>query len=219
MSDIFKEVDEEVRRDKAVEAWTKHQNLILGIAVVIVLATAGWRGWTYWQTKQAQEAGARFEAALQLDREGKAAEAEKAFSDIAGQGPAGYAQLAKLRGAAALAKSKPEEAVQLYDRIAADATLDPLFRDVAQLRAAMLRIDAADAAEAARRLEPMAASGQPFRATARELIGVKALALGDYERAAKYLDMIIVDSGSPPALRQRAELLLGLVRAGKPTSG
>ena len=219
MSDIFKEVDEEVRRDKAVEVWEKYQNLILAAALLIVLATAAWRGWTWWQEKQAQEAGARYEAALELDRAGKGAEAEQAFSDIAAKGPAGYAQLAKLRGAAAMAKSKPEEAVKLYDQLAGDATLDPLFRDLAKLRAATLRLDAADAAETARRLEPLAEAGQPFRSTARELLGAKALALGDYERAAKYLDMIVVDSAAPPSLRQRAELLLGLVRAGKPTSG
>ena len=43
MSDIFQEVDEEVRRDKAAEFWKKYQNLIIGAAVLIVLATAGYR--------------------------------------------------------------------------------------------------------------------------------------------------------------------------------
>ena len=34
MSDIFHEVDEEVRRDKAAEFLKKYQNLIIGAAVV-----------------------------------------------------------------------------------------------------------------------------------------------------------------------------------------
>ena len=41
MSDIFQEVDEEVRRDKATEFWKKYQNQILAAAVLIVLASAG----------------------------------------------------------------------------------------------------------------------------------------------------------------------------------
>ena len=43
MSDIFQEVDEEVRRDKALEFWKKHQNLIIAGAALIVLATGGYR--------------------------------------------------------------------------------------------------------------------------------------------------------------------------------
>ena len=43
MSDIFQEVDEEVRRDKAVEFWTKYQNSFSPLALLIVLATAGYR--------------------------------------------------------------------------------------------------------------------------------------------------------------------------------
>jgi len=38
MSDIFQEVDEEVRRDKALEFWKKHQNLIIaGAALIMVM--------------------------------------------------------------------------------------------------------------------------------------------------------------------------------------
>ena len=47
MSDIFQEVDEEVRRDKAAEFWKKYQNQILAAAVLIVLASAGFRYWQY----------------------------------------------------------------------------------------------------------------------------------------------------------------------------
>ncbi|MBL8587501.1 MAG: tetratricopeptide repeat protein [Methylobacteriaceae bacterium] len=219
MADIFREVDEDVRREKAAAFWEKHQTLILGVAVAIVLATAGWRAWDYKRTRDAEAAGAQYEAALELDRQGKAAEAEKAFSDIAAKGPPGYALLARLRGAAEIAKRDRPEAVRLYDAIGEDAGVEPLLRDLARLRAAFLRADEADAAEFARRLEPLAEAGRPFRSSARELIGAKALQAGDFDRAAKYLDMIVVDSAAPPSLRQRAELLLGLVRAGKPTSG
>ncbi len=41
MSDIFQEVDEDVRRDKAAEFWKKYQNVILAAAALVVLA-AGW---------------------------------------------------------------------------------------------------------------------------------------------------------------------------------
>jgi len=46
------------------------------------------------------------------------------------------------------------------------------------------------------------------------LLGLAALKAGDYEGAGKVLDEIVVDPSAPPALRQRAELLLAIVKAG-----
>lgn len=219
MSDFFQEVDEEVRREKAELFWKKHQNLVLGVALAIVLATAGWRFYQHQQQRQSEEAGGAYETAITLGREGKGAEAEKALADLAAKAPAGYRALARLRAADLAGKRAPAEALKLYDDIAADASVDQSLRDAAKLRAAFLAADLGDAADFARRAEPLAADGQPFRASVRELIGVKALQAGDLDRAAKYLDMIVTDDASPAAARQRADLLLGLVRSGKPSQG
>ena len=100
-------------------------------------------------------------------------------------------------------------------RAAADAAIDSSFREMAKLRAALLRLDQADAGELQRRLEPLAQAGQPFRNSARELLGLAALKRGDLETAGKWLDMIVVDAQAPADIRQRAEALLGLVSAGK----
>jgi len=67
MGDIFQEVDEEVRRDKAAEFWKKYQNLIYAAAAVIVLATAGYRYYDYHQTQARQAAGEAFQQALKFD--------------------------------------------------------------------------------------------------------------------------------------------------------
>ena len=89
MSDIFQEVDEEVRRDKAVEFWTKNQNLIFAAAVVIVLATGGYRYYEYRRLQASEAAGAAFQQALELDRDGKAEEARAALAKVAADAPGG----------------------------------------------------------------------------------------------------------------------------------
>ncbi len=38
MSDIFQEVDEEVRREKLQQLWERHSNLIVSLALLVVLA-------------------------------------------------------------------------------------------------------------------------------------------------------------------------------------
>ena len=215
MADIFREIDEELRRDKAAKVWERFQKPIIAVAVLIVVAAGGWRYYDTNRTRQAQEAGARYETALQLSRQGKSAEAEATVGEIAKSGPAGYALLARFRAASESAARDPDGAVKIFDAIAADTGVDATMRDIARLRAAILRVDTADAGEGQRRLEPMAQAGQPFRASARELLAVAALKRNDLEAAGKWLDMIVVDAQSPGEIRQRAEALLGLVGGGK----
>jgi hypothetical protein len=215
MADIFREIDEELRRDKAAKVWDRYQKPIIAVAALIVLAAGGWRYYDYNRTKQAQEAGARYETALQLSREGKSVEAEAALGEIAKSGPGGYALIARFRAAAESSVRDPDGAVKIYDAIASDASADATMRDVARLRAAILRVDKADTGEVQRRLEPMAQGGQPFRNSARELLAVAALKRNDLEAAGKWLDMIVIDAQAPGEIRQRAEALLGLVSGGK----
>ena len=215
MSDIFREVDEEVRRDKALQFWSKYQTLFIALALAIVAASAGWRFYKDGERAKAEAAGASFEAALQLSRENKPAEADAAFQDLIKQGAPGYALLARFRGAADVAVTDPAKAVQIYDALAADAKIPTLMQDVARLRAGMLRLDEADAAEIKRRLEPLAQTGAPFRNRARELLAYAAFKTDDFEAAGRWLDQIVVDLQAPAGLRQRAETLLGLVAASK----
>jgi hypothetical protein len=215
MADIFREVDEEVRRDQALLFWKKYQNLFIALAVLIVAAAGAWRFYTDRQRAEAEAAGARFEAALSLSRENKPADADAAFQDLIKQGPKGYALLSRLRGAAEVAATDVPKAVAIYDVIAADSTVPALLQDVARLRAAMLRLDEADAGEIKQRLEPLAKAGAPFRNSARELLGYAALKAKDYDAAARWLDEIVVDVQAPAAMRQRAETLLGLVAGAK----
>ena len=211
MADIFREVDEEVRRDRALEFWKKNQTLFIVLAVVVVAAAGSWRFWQEKKRSEAEAAGASYEAALQLARDNKPAEADEAFQQIVKQGPSGYALLARFRAAADAADKDRPKAVQIYDLLAADKALDQPLKDIARIRAAMLRLDEADAKEIDNRLSPLAQSGAPFRNTARELLAVAALKQENYEAAGRWLDAIVVDAQAPQNVRQRAEALLGLV--------
>jgi hypothetical protein len=218
MADIFREVDEEVRRDRALEFWKRYQTLFIILAVVIVAAAGGYRYYQERQRSEAEAAGARYEGALQLTRENKISEADEAFQSIIKQGPAGYALLARFRSAADAVDTDKTKAVAIYDALASDAKLGAPLQDVARIRAALLRLDEADQKEIETRLNPLAQAGAPFRNTARELLAVAALKREDYAAAGRYLDSIVVDAQAPQGVRQRAEALLGLVSGAKSAS-
>ena len=216
MTDFFREVDEEVRRDRAVKFLQKFQVPLIALVVLIVAATAAWRIYDNWRTSQAETAGAAYEAADQLARDGKSADAEAAFQAIVDSGPPGYALLARFRAAATAAASDPAGAVKDYDALASDPNIDPVLQDVARFRAALLRLDTADLKEMDTRLAPLTRSAGPFRNSARELLALSALKANDYTAAGNWLDMIVADPQTPEDLRQRAESYLGIVAANQP---
>jgi len=210
VSDIFDEVDEEVRREQIKKFWERYGNLVVAFAVLIVVGVAGWRGYQYWQDKKAAETGAKFTAAALLAEQGKHEEAEKAFARVAGEASAGYRVLARLREAAELAARDPKAAVAAYDDIAASPSTDQPLKDLAAVRAAMLLLDSAPLAEMTRRLEPIAAAGAPFRHSARELLAFAAWKAGDTATVRKWTTLIRGDQETPAALRQRVEVLMSL---------
>jgi hypothetical protein len=214
LADIFHEVDEEVRRERLQKLWERYSVYVIAAAVLVVAAIGAWRGYEWWLGKQAAAAGAKFEQALTLSEQGKHAEAEQAFAEIAAAAPAGYRALARLSAAAELAQQKPAEAVKAYDQIAADGSFGRALQDLAALRAAMLLVDSVPLAELEKRLAPLTEPGRTFRATARELLALSAWRNNDIAAARKYIDMMVADAETPPGARARAEVLSALIAGG-----
>lgn len=211
MADIFHEVDEEVRREQLKKLWDRYSIYIIAVAVLIVGAIAGWRGYEWWIGKQAAVAGAAFEQAAALSEQGKHAEAQAVLDKLAAEAPGGYAVLARLRAAAGLVETRPDEAVKAYDALAADPALGAALQDLAAVRAGMLRVDAAPFDEMQRRLDALATSDRAFRHSARELMALSAWHHQDFAAARKYIDMITSDAEAPPAMRNRIQILSALV--------
>jgi hypothetical protein len=213
VSDIFNEVDEEVRREQLKKLWERYGNYLIALCVIVVVGIGGWRGYEWWQGKKAAEAGAAFEAAVTLDAEGKHKEAEAAFAKIAAEGTAGYRLLARLREAADLAQTDPKAAVQAYDQIAADGSVPQLWRDLANVRAALILVDSVPYSELQQRLEPLTAPDRTFRHSARELLALSAWKAGDTAAAQRWSEMVITDPQTPSGIRGRVEVLAALLAA------
>lgn len=211
MADIYSEVDEEVRREQLKRIWERYGVLIIAAAVLVVAAVGGWRGYQWWQAREAAKFGSAFEAAVELSEQNKPAEAEAAFAKLAAEGSKSYQTLAKLRQAAEVGKREAPAAVPLYEAVANDTSVAEPYRDAAQLRASSLLLDTAPYTDILKRLEPLAAENRAFRHSARELLALSAWRGNDEAATRKWLDAIITDAQSPANLRSRAESLLALL--------
>jgi hypothetical protein len=211
VSELFDEVDEEVRRDQLKKLWDQYSIYIVAGAFLIIAGVGGWRGYQYLEAKKAAEAGSAFDRAIELSDRNKPAEAEAAFNDLAAKSPSGYRTLARLRAAAELASRDPQAAAKMYDDIAADRSVGAEQQDLAKVRAAGLLLETAGYPNMLQRLEPSAAPGATFRHTARELLALSAWRANDTAAARKWLDLIANDGETPPSLRSRAEALQALL--------
>jgi hypothetical protein len=211
VSELFDEVDEEVRREQFKKLWDKYSLYFIALMVLIVAAAAGWQGYQYFEAQKAAKAGAIFEKAVELSEQGKHAEAETAFADLAAKAPSGYRNLARLRAAAEASARDPKAAAKMYDDIAADTGVGSEWRDLAKVRAAGLLVDSANYADIQQRLETSAEPKSTFRHSAREMLALSAWRNNDVTAARKWLDAIAEDGETPPGLRSRAEALQALL--------
>jgi hypothetical protein len=211
VSELFSEVDEEVRRDQLKKLWERYSIYIVAGALLIIAAVGGWRGYQYLEAKKAAEAGAAFDKAIELAEQNKHAEAETAFTELAAKAPSGYRMLARLRAAAEAANRDPKAAAKLYDEIAADRSVGTPEQDLARIRAAGLLLETTSYPNMLQRLEPATAPGATFRHTARELLALSAWRANDAAAARQWLDLIANDGETPPSLRSRTEALQALL--------
>jgi hypothetical protein len=211
VTDIFSEVDEEIRRERLKKLWDRYGTALIALAVVIVVGVGGWRGYQWWEARRAAEAGASFDAAAQLVEQGQIAEAEAAFARLAADTTTGYRVLARLRAAEAIGQRDPAAAVAAYDAIANDSSLGQVMRDLATVRSGLLLVDTASYADLAKRLEPAAEAARPFRHTARELLALSAWKASDTAAAKKWVETIQGDPDTPQSLRARVEVIPALI--------
>jgi hypothetical protein len=215
MSDIFSEVDEEVRRSKAEAFWGRYGGLVIGACVLLVVGVAGYRFYDYQNQKAAAEAGAKFETALQLLQTGKSTEGEAALNQLSSGSGGVYQTLAKFRLATELAKRDAPEAIKAFDALSGDASLDAQLRDVARFRAAFVAADTMPLADLEARMAPLLSANNGWRHAAQEILAASAIKANAMDKARQYLDSIIIDRDAPQAVKSRAELLIGLTRGVK----
>lgn len=209
---IFREVDEELRKERFEQLWQEYGTYLAAAALALVVAVGGWKFYEWRQTSRAAEAGSQFNAAL-IQLEGKKPEdAEKALRQLSAGGQSGYRALARMRLAGIeQGNGRLDEAVKIYEAVAADGGADPMLRGLGSLKAAMLRIDTADWTEMQNRLTPLKDAKNPWNLSAKELLGLAAWKAGKLPEAEVEFQSLIESRATPQGMRQRAEMMLTLL--------
>lgn len=207
LPDIFDEVQEDLRAERARRFWARFGTPIIGALLLALAGIGGWQGWQWYEARERQSAALAF---LSIHRAAEAEGADLAalggrFATLAAESPAGYRAVATLRAAALKAETGDREgALALYDGLANDTGAEPLYRDLATLLWVLRSLDSADTAVLAQRIAPLARPDQPWNASARELSALIALRAGQRDEARQALEALAADVTAPRGIRDRA---------------
>lgn len=205
-----REVDENLRRDRARDAAKRYGGVAIGAALLFLAAVGGYLYWRDRQDKQAAAGVEQLSAILRDVSEGRAAAAPAQLDSLRQSNSEGVAALAGFtRAALALQSNDRKLAAKIYSEIAADDGLARPLRDLAIVRGTALDYDALKPDQVIARLQPLAEPGQPYFGSAGELVGMALIAKGQKNAAAQLFAKIAADTTVPDTLRSRAVQVAG----------
>lgn len=190
MSDIFREVDEALQREKAAQFWKNYGPTLVLAAIVMVAATGITTAYRAWDASRDREETAKLVAATEA--KDIAAAMEQAAADTRD----GHKGVALLNAASKYADKKDfAKAAELYDTLAKDDAVPQDLRDLANIFYTRATILAAgdktpDYQALADRLAPAAENGKSaFQQQAKlEMALLYGNGLNDYAKALKMLE-------------------------------
>jgi hypothetical protein len=210
VTDIFREVEEDVRRERFEKLWKTYGNYVIAALVLLFAGIAGWQLWQRHEDQERAKVAAAFIAAQRISNPQAAA---SAFVDIARTAPKGYASVARLSEAAAMfASGQQASAIDLYKQIAQDDS-GPVGM-VARLRAAWALADSASRTQLEDLLKPLNQPGNAWRENAQEVLAYADYRAMDMKSALARYSALAIDPEAPDSTRRRAEAMAAFLKSG-----
>lgn len=206
---FLREVDENLREDRAKEFARRYGKWLIG-ALVLFLAAVG--AWLFWQNQQQKQAAKQSEELVGVFSDigaGKTDAAAKRLDALEGSGNDVVGALTRLTQAAiALESNNRTAALAEYRAIASGDAPEP-YRNLALVRATALEFDSLKPEDVVARLEPLNKPGEPWFASAGEMTAMALLKQGRKEPAGKLFAAIAADNAAPASARSRAAQIAG----------
>lgn len=197
---FIEEVTEEVRRDKFF-AFLKKYGWIAILAVLALVGGAAWNEYSKAQARvQAEATGDAIVAALALEDPAARASALASVSATANA----RVIPAMLQAGELHAAGDIKSALAALAPFTTDAMLDPVYRDLAVLKSAMIGAGVIEPEARMAKLATIASPGAPYRLLAEEQIAATQVEMGEIEAAIAGFRAISADSEASNGLRRRA---------------
>ena len=207
---FYREVDEELRRDRTRTLWERYGKLAIAALVLFLAAIAGAIYWNNQKQVRAGKQGEQLISAFDDISGGNKAAAATKLDTLAKSDTPGYRAAALLTKAdLAIENNNLEGAAAIFRQIAGDESLDQAYRDVALVRQSHLDFDKAPPQAIVDRLKGLAVTGNPWFGSAGEMVAISYLKLNKPQDAARIFAAMAKDKQVPDSIRSRAVQMAG----------
>ncbi len=213
MTDIFREVEEDVRRERYEQLWKEYGDYVIAGAAVVIIAVAAFQLWRVYDQRQRGNASVQFMNAEQLMEAGQTSAAQSAFARLEKEAPGGYASLAKFQEANAMLQAgNTGDAVIIYKQIAAGK--DDILAPAARIHAGWALVDGAPKSEIQSLVGPLTDKANPWHGMAQDILAFADLRAGATPDAIREYQALSADSTAPAPLRARAGWIATFLKGG-----
>ncbi|MGV8948365.1 MAG: tetratricopeptide repeat protein [Candidatus Paracaedibacter sp.] len=215
--EFLEEVENDIRKEKMLQLWKQYGKQVVAGVVGIIILISGYNFWSYYEQNKRTQMAEKLIAAQDFIGQGETEKAQTILSSLASGSPTVYQPLALFQKAGLLLQlsQKPEEAREIYQQLAANTKIDPLWRNLATLLSVMVSIDQPNSKidDLLTQLSTLTTNQNPWRYLANEFKGVLLHRKGDHTQAAELFAKLVQDSQTPSGISMRARLMVQIVSA------
>ncbi len=202
---FFREVDEELRRDRFQVLVLRWWRWALGAALLALVALALGLAWRAHRQARAGADAEQLSAALAALGTGDDKAADAPLAHVAASPRLAYRALAGITGAdMAAGKGDLLGAIARYKLVADDPAVAPPLRDLALVRETTIEYDMLPPAQVIARLSGLARPGGAWFGSAGEMVAMAYLKTGRPAQAGRMFAAIAGDAQAPDTIRARA---------------
>jgi hypothetical protein len=218
--EFLEEVEKDIRQEKLLQLWKKYGKQVTAGLVAIVILIAGYNLWSQYKHNKHLQMAEKLITAQELIAQGESAKAQTILTNLSQESTSTYQSLGLFQSAALLMQEgstqKQREAIKIYDQLAGNKKIEPLWRDLAALLSIMVQIDLPDVKvdELLSQVEPLTSDQNPWRYFAKEMKGLLLYRKGDKAQSTEIFARLVQDSQTPQEISLRSRLMVQIASAG-----
>ena len=213
MSDVFQEVDEDIRQERYKTIWKRYRYYFISIIMVLIIAVATNAFLRHQNFKKVNERSDKFFNAVSISNS-NSDEALKLLNEFSKTElkSSQYNVILSLFIEAAINREKQDfsAALNVYSQIAKMENIDIFYIDYANLCAAETLISSGDIEAAIVMLEMLIKNNSPLLLIAKEYLGYVEISKGNYEKSKILFEEIYEDASSSQEMINRVKEVLSV---------
>jgi len=213
VSDVFQEVDEELREEKYKSIWRKYKYYVIGGVILFVLAIAANAFWKDYNLKEINDRSERFFTALEMAQEDKV-NAITLLEEFASKEEknAKYNVLIARFSEAAIRRSEKDfnGALAIYENLA-NNNISDFYADYAKLSSVEMLIALNNKKEARLILDNLINNSSDLKYIAMEYLGYIEIDEGNFSKARTIFINITEEASSSVNMKNRSREVLSIL--------